>query len=521
MFPYLLNYWFSPLSAITQQFKKQFPRNSFFQLLTFVIQIGVGFWLVPYLIGHIGVAAYGLILIAGLMTQYVNLISQSISTSVNRFLSIALQNNDYEESNSIFSTAFFSYFAIGLFQIPIILLVLDTLEYIIHIPVGLYEDTILLILCSALAFIVNLVASIFGVPMYANNRLDISRIVDIFRLILRVVGIATLFLVFHPALRFVGFVDLGISVVLFVVQFFIAKYLAPDLELKLRFFDRKKVKQLTGMGGWLLINNLGALLFLRTDLWICNRFVGVEAAGQYAAILQWPALIRSGGAMLSAVIAPMITIYYARSELDNLLRLGKVSIRIFSIAIAVPISIICVVSPSLLNLWLGNHFVHLAPLLILMLFHLTINVGVMPLFNIQTAMNKVKIPALVTLVAGLINMVIAIVFVKYLDWGIYGVALSGAIVLTIKNALFTPVYAAYLLCAPWHTFIKPYLPSLVLFTSLVAIGYIISQSTTLTSVSLIAYLSACMVGVGLISSWFILTRDDRRMLLDLLPFNNL
>ena len=505
------------MTDTTKQFKKQLPRNSFFQVLSFCTQVGVGIWLVPYLIHHLGTAAYGLIPIAGMLTQYVSLISQGISNAVNRFLTIALQQDDIEEANRIFSTAFFSYLAIGLVQVPLFAVLIYYAGSIVSIPAELYNDAIILLSCSAGTFVVNLVASVFGVPMYANNRLDISRSIDISRYLLRVIGIATLFVAFGPALRYVGYVYLLISLFICVTQIVVAKHLAPGLRLGVRYYDRDKIRPLMGMGGWLLVNQVGTLLFLQMDVWVCNRFVGPEAAGEYAAVLQWPTLIRHGGAIISSVVAPMVMIYYARSEIEPLVHLSKMSVRVLSLALAIPIAVMCVFSPPLLRLWLGETYSDLAPLMVIMLCHLVINVGAMPLFNIQVAMNKVRVPALVTLFMGILNLLLAISFVKYLNWGIYGVAIAGAIVLTAKNALFTPVYAARMLREPWHTFVRPYLSSLVLLIGLTTLGFVISDYAVVETWLQLALFSLSIGVIGLAAAWFILLKSDRRVMLALIP----
>jgi len=505
------------MTNTTQQLKRQLPRNTFFQVLSFVTQVCIGIWLVPYLIRHLGTAAYGLIPIAGIMTAYASLISQSISSAVNRFLTIAIQQNNTSEANRVYNTAFFSYLAIGLILIPFFILVIYYADSIISIPAVLYHDAVILLACSALAFIINLVASIFGAPMYAHNRLDISRSIDIGRYLFRVMGIVTFFLVFGPALRYVGYVDLTINLILLVVQVVVGKHLAPALRLGLHYYEWRKVRQLTGMGGWITINNLGALLFLQMDVWVCNRFVSPEAAGQYAAVVQLSTLIRHGGTIIAAVCAPMAMIYYARSEIAQLINLSKVSVRVLSLVLAVPIGAMCVFSSSLLHLWLGASFTSLAPLMVIMLCHLVINVGVRPLFNIQVTMNKVRVPALVILFMGVFNLVLAIAFVKYLHWGIYGVAIAGAIVLTAKNALFTPIYAAIILREPWPTFVKPYLSALGLLIGFMAVGYVLNRYAAPASWLHLILLAMGLGALGLAVVWIVLPRDDRRAMLALIP----
>jgi len=501
----------------TTQFKTQLPRNLSLQVLSFLVQVGIGIWLVPYLVGHLGRAAYGLIPIAGAMTQYVSLISHNVSVSVNRFLTIALQRNDAKEANRIFNTAFFSYLAIAVIQIPLFGLLIYYANSIFTIPDELYSDAIILLSCSATGFLINLVCSVFGVPIYANNRLDISRSIDIARQVFRVVGVVTLFLKFGPALRYVGYVDLAISVTACLMTLTIGKRLAPILKLDFHAYDWRKVRELTAMGGWLLVNHLGALLFLRVDIWICNRFIGAEEAGDYAAVLQWSALIRGAGTVIAGVIAPMIIIYYARFEIERLVRLSKLSVRVFSLVLAIPISLLCVFSQPLLRIWLGDSFAGLWPLMVIMVCHLGINVGVMPLFNIQIAVNKVAWPGLITLIMGIANLTVAIFLARYIGWGIYGVAIAGAIVLTAKNALFTPIYGALILHQPWYTFLRSYVSGLVFLGGLLILGYILGRYVQ--PASWIHLGATCLIiGLaGLIASWFILSKRDRRLMIDLMP----
>lgn len=485
------------------------------QVLSFLTQVGVGIWLVPYLVHHLGRAAYGLIPIAGALTQYVALINHSISSAVTRFLTIALQRNDVDDANRVFNTAFFSYFAIGLIQIPIFALLIWNANAIFSIPQELYRDAIVLLTCSAAAFLINLVCSVFAVPLYANNRLDMSRGIDIARLILRLTGIVFLFLWFGPRLRYVGYVDLTLSVALAFTKIVIARRLSPMLTMKLRFFDWSKVRQLTSMGGWLLVNQVGVLLFLRTDVWVCNRFVGAEAAGDYAAILQWPTLIRAGAAILSGLVTPMIMIYYARSEIQNIVKLSKLSIRLFSIMLAIPVSVICVFSAPLLRFWLGDSFAKLSPLMVIMVCHLVINVSTSPLFSAKTALNRVKWPGVANLVGGVMSLVFAILFTKYTGWGVYGIAIASGMVLTIKNGLFMPIYSAFILGQPWHTFLKSYLFGLSVLIGLLPMELIVRRYVDLASLSELAIVMLTMLVIGIVFAWLLLPNENRRVICSL------
>lgn len=499
------------MQTTTSDMKRQLPKNSIFQAVAFSTRVIVGVWLVPYLITHLGTAAYGLLPIAALMTQYASLISGSIATAVNRYLSIALQQGDREGANRVYSTAFYSFLVIGALQVPLFGAAIGFVDHLVSVPDGLMFDAQVLLGCSAAAFLLNLVSSIYAAPAYAFNRLDVSRSLDIVRVVFRLVGIIALFVLLGPSLRMVGYVDLATAVICLIGQVASARSIAPYLKIRPGYFDLSKVGQVTGLGGWLLVNQLGSLLFLQMDVWICNRFISPEAAGQYAALLLWPSLLRQGGATIATVVAPMIMIYFARGELSQLVRVSTASVRILSLVLSVAISTMCVFSAPVLRFWLGESFVPFSPLMVLLLGHLAINVGVTPLFNVQVAIDRVRLPALVTLAGGVINIALAIVLVRQTNWGIYGVATAGAVVLTAKNALFTPLYASYTLKLPWHTFITPYLSALFCSGIVAVVGLGILR---VTPDSLIAVASAMLLtlALGAAAAWFLLPGCDRSQL---------
>ena len=74
-----------------------------------------------------------------------------------------------------------------------------------------------------------------------------------------------------------------------------------------------------------------------------------------------------------------------------------------------PISLTCGFSEPLLRLCARAPFSSLHPLLFLMSAHLCINVPILPLLGLQSLPNRVKVPAVVTMVTGIANLGLALV----------------------------------------------------------------------------------------------------------------
>lgn len=503
--------------STTTQFKKQLPRNALMKGFSFVSALVVGIWLVPYLVRQMGTAAYGLVPLAGLLTQYVGIISNCLAQSVTRFLTVELQK-DGGKPNTVFNSAIALFTALAIIQAPIFLFAIAYIQKIFSIPADLLADATILLSCSAVSYLFTLIGGVFQVSTFSQNRIDISEGINFTRVVARIILIVVAFTIFGPALRYIGYIDLALTVLIFCARVYYWRKLTPELHLSLSDIDLKRLRPIFVMSGWVLINYLGYLFYLQTDIWIANRFISAEAGGQYAALLQWNTLIRSTAGTLGLLTGPMVMIYYARGEMAQLRDLTRLSIKLLSGLLAIPVALIAVFSPQLLRIWLGAEFEHLWPILAVMVSHLFINAGITPAFQLQTATNHVRIPALVTFGMGVINVALVLVIVTIFDGGLMGIAIVGAVILTLKNALFSPWYAARITHVPKSSFFSPQLAGLFMMGFVAALSLLIQQFWQSSFVVGLAIRCILIVILSLAIFWtFALKRDERKHLIDLMP----
>lgn len=503
--------------STTTQFKKQLPRNALMKVFSFVSALIVGIWLVPYLVRQMGTAAYGLVPLAGLLTQYVGIISNCLAQSVTRFLTVELQK-DGGKPNAVFNSAIALFTALAIIQAPIFLLAIAYIQKIFSIPADLLADATILLSCSAVSYLFTLIGGVFQVSTFSQNRIDISEGINFTRVVARIILIVVAFTIFGPTLRYIGYIDLALTVLIFCARVYYWRKLTPELHLSLSDIDLKRLRPIFVMSGWMLINYLGYLFYLQTDIWIANRFISAEAGGQYAALLQWNTLIRSTAGTLGLLTGPMVLIYYSRGEMAQLRRLTRLSVKLLTGLLAIPVALIVVFSPQLLRIWLGAEFEHLWLILAIMVFHLFINAGMTPAFQLQTATNHVKTPALVTFGMGIINTALSLVVVIIFNGGLMGIAIVGAVILTLKNALFTPWYAARITHAPTSSFFKPQIAGLLVAGFVTALGLLAQQLWQPISFADLALQCIVIVILSLGFFWLLaLRQDERKHLLDLMP----
>jgi membrane protein EpsK len=284
--------------------------------------------------------------------------------------------------------------------------------------------------------------------------------------ITRVGLVVCLFCVFTPRVEYIGTAIVAGTIVSGVGMVWLWKTLTPGLRIRPDLFDWTMLRNLCSTGGWVIISQLGVMLYLNIDLLVANRLFGPEQSGRYAAVLQLPALLRLLATAVGGIFPPTMYHLYARGDFDGLVNYLNRAIKFLGLVMALVIGLVCGFSEPLLRIWLGPGFGNLAPLLVLMAIHLCINLSMYPLYAVPLAANRVRVPGLVTLGIGVGNLLLALLLARV--WGLYGLAAAGAIMLTIRHLLFTPIYGARVLNRPYGTFFRQLVP--IVLATLATIG---------------------------------------------------
>ncbi len=482
---------------------KQIPLNLMTNIGVFVLNIIINLSMTPFYIKYLGIDGFGVLRLALLLPVYINLATLIISGAVSRFLTIDLQEKNYNAANLTFNTSFFGISLILILVGPLMIYFALHITSFLNIPELYSKQSVYLFLGIFLSSQVTVFSTLFLIPAYANNRLDIQNYIKITTLFIQTIIIVGAFIFISSNIAYVGYAYSISALVGLVLSILIWEKFAPFLKISKAFVQIHKLKEITSMGSWMLINQLGSILFLSIDLIIINHFFNSEATGEYSIVLQWSVLLRAMAGMIASVFGPVILISYAKKNFEEIVKYSKFSVKFMGILIAIPIGLLMGFGKPLFTLWLGPEFIKLVPLLWLMIGHLVINLAVLPLFSINTAYNKMKIPGLISLAFGFLNFILAILLSVTFDLGIYGVALAGAIVLTAKNAIFTPLYAAYILGIKKTIFFKYLFNGLFVLILSFAISYELSNMGIHSWIEII-YNGLFSMVVVLIFIWYFL-----------------
>jgi membrane protein EpsK len=380
------------------------------------------------------------------------LITVGLESAVGRFETLALTRQDNHNANLMFNVALWGNIALcALLLIPSIIALVHV-DRLIRIPPGYETATRWLFAGTIAAFLLNQIKTPFTVSFFCRNRLDLQNLVTAGETFARVGLVVLLFGLVAARIEYVGAAILAGTLVAFIGTIWAWRWLTPTLFVSWRLFDWGMLRKLCHTGGWVIVSQIGVMLYLNIDLVVANRLFGAEQSGRYAAVLQLSFLLRSLSLAVGGVFAPTMFHIYARDDIAGLVVYLRRSIKFLGFFMALPIGLTCGFSKPLLQLWLGKSFGVFAPLLMVMTIHLCINLAMYPLYPLPLALNRVKVPGLVTLAVGVGNVLLALLLAGAAGWGLYGIAAAGAIMLTVRHLLFTPLYSAHILNQPWTTF---------------------------------------------------------------------
>ena len=486
-----------------------------FNILLFVINLGISFFLTPYIVNSIGREAYGFIPLINNMIGYTSIITTAVGSMAGRFITMRLYQNDNEGASYYFNSVFLANIVLSILFTILSIVTICYLPLILNIPENLLTDVRWLFIFTALSMLLGLSTGILSCGVYIKNKIDISVSRSLVQNALRVGLILLFFACFKPSIVYLSLAAF-ISALLGVYYNFRFKHqFLSEIPIKpKKYFSWNKLKEVTFSGIWNSVNQLSNLLLYQLDLLITNIFISAAATGEYSLAKMMPTMILSFLASLSGSFYPKFNILYAEGKITELYALVKKSMKIVGLFVSIAIGLLIVYSDAFYTLWVPNEdannlhwltVVTVAP----MIFGGSIN----PVFGLFATANKLRVPSLVLLGAGILNTAIVFILLNTTNLGIWAIALTSAVQGGLRNALFTPIYGARCIGQKWHALFPTMFKAICGLGIVVIVGYIAKTfMPTDNWVSLIITMGSVAVVAALLNLTIIFNTSERSYL---------
>jgi O-antigen/teichoic acid export membrane protein len=237
----------------------------------------------------------------------------------------------------------------------------------------------------------------------------------------------------------VGKTLLASSGFLLLARFFTAERIAPLLNWKIKT-NWVMGRTLLRFGALVTLAQVADYLYAPTDYLLINQLLEPSAVATYAPAVQIDAALLTLAVGLSSVLLAKSAAAHARRN-SHLLRRYYIAGTITTLALLlVAALLVWPLSPWIFKLWLGSSMHDTRVILPLILIHTVVGGSSAVGRSILLGMGKVKPFTIAVLIAGVSNVMLSYVFVRYFNLGLKGIVLGTIIAVVGRCAIWMPWY---------------------------------------------------------------------------------
>lgn len=495
---------------------RQLAINMFFGVVAFILNLGVNFFITPYITSQFGSDAYGFVKLANDFSNYASLFSIALNSMASRFLMLERTRKHFLEAQKYFSSILLANIVLSVILFIPSLVGILFLDRLLDIPVILVMDVKFTFAVTFASFFVNLIFSTHSNCYYLTNKLSIASIRDAIASILRVSVIIFLFLVSTPRIGYVAIGGLISAIFAVIYNIIYTKKLTPDLTFHVSNFEWKKVRQVLSSGIWNSITKLSQIFSSGLDLIVTNLFIGSVEMGYLAVAKTVPQLITSFNATIANVFSPNMMELYAEGDMNSLRKTAKTAMRFMCLFVTIPNAILITMGEEFYQLWVPEQPSELLCMLsVLTVINSCVTGPLTPLYQVFAITNKIKQSSIVMIVYGFSSILITFICLRVTDLGLFavaGVSLIGSLVVALGYHLpFSAIYIGL----PWYSFFPEVLKGVLTMAVQCCVGFFINCLLPIEKSWIMWFTGAFVAaGLGLIANiCLILNREEKKVLI--------
>lgn len=494
---------------------KQVAKNLVFNTASFAINFIISFFFTPYLIRTVGKEAYSFFPLVNNMIGYSSIITTAVGSMAGRFITMSIYKGDTNEANRYLNSMWVSNLLLSVLFTIISIFCVVYIDKLLTVPDNLLTDVRWLFGFGTFSMVLGLLTGYLSLATYVKNRIDLSSSINVACNFIRIIVIFALFAFFSPSIVYMSLSALIAGLIGLYMNYGLKKKLLPELIIApKKYFSFKLVKVLTASGIWNSVNQLSMILLTQLDLLITNIFIGAATTGDYAIVKTAPNLILNLLAMFAGTFVPQFNILYAQGRIEELLSEVRKSMIIVSLFIGLPIGFLAVYSDCFYDLWVpGQNSTLFYWMTLVTLLPMIFGGSVNPVFGIYSTTNHLKVPSLVLLGAGLLNVIVIYILLKTTSLGIWAIIIVSAIQGGLRNALFSPAYGAICLKRKWTYFYPTMLRGIMGMLVVVGIGFGLRQIYEVDSWAsfFVSGVTTCLLAL-LLNFYIIMKKTERQRL---------
>jgi O-antigen/teichoic acid export membrane protein len=432
---------------------KRLVKGSSLRIFSYLLNIGVAFFLTPFVINSLGDRIYGLWQVVGTFIGYYGLLDLGLAHAMQRFLSEAIGAKDIERSNRILNTALIIFTAIGLF-----VLIISLAVYVLRSPLtillnGRQQDATLfgmVVLVLGFNMAVEFPMKAFLGVLHSTLRFDITSGLQVMTLILRT-SLIVMVLKLGYGLFAMTVVTALSNIPNNLFTFYLARKNLPYVNFGRQHWDVSIVKMLLGYGAYSFLEKISYVFRSRIDVIIISIFIGLSAVTHYSI---GSLLVQCFHGLMIAGLGIFLPVF---GQLHGRQDDGKIKETFFWG------NKICIFTSSFIGFgliawgkpfierWMGGAYLDAYPVLVVLVLALMVSMWQVPSIEFLMTTKAYKFVGIMSLTEGVGKLILSLILVKHL--GIVGVAVGTLVAGAITNLLVLPILVSRYLSIRWIEYV--------------------------------------------------------------------
>ncbi len=398
----------------------------------------IGIFMLPFNVAHLGQAAYGLWVLVASITVYFSMFDLGYGVAQVRFAAKYRAQGDVKALNEIASTMFCVFSGIGLLTFLVAgVLALNLDNFFELTPAQVRTGQIVLLFISAYVAL-GFPVSVFGGIVNGFQRQYMNGAVAfVTAIVVALVNVAVL-------LSGYGLAELvaattGVRILSYLAYALNAYRVFPSLSIRPRFFNRDRLREITGFSVFILIIDLANKLNYSTDTIVIGAFMGTAAVAVWAVAQRLIEIVQRITDQLNGALFPIVVDSSTVERVDKLQKILIQGTRL-SLAMVVPLAtVLGLTARPLVNLWVGPNFEGSVNVIYILSIVVALRVGSATSTVILKGSGLHKILAFSNLGMAISNLVLSVVLVRW--YGLIGVAI-GTLIPMVVFSMFVVFPAA-------------------------------------------------------------------------------
>jgi O-antigen/teichoic acid export membrane protein len=397
------------------------------------VNIGLGVFLMPFTIRHLGQTEYGLWMMVASLTYYFQLLDLGYGSSVVKQVTEADARGDVSRVNRILSTFVVVYGVLGaVAALGIVATIFIVVPRFPNLEPSQVHDARLLLAIMGVRVAIGFPMSVFGAAAQARQRFALNNSVAI---VIALLNGAITYVVLASGYGVVALVGstTAVSLLGYIAYAWTAKIALPEMSLRWSWFSRGLVREVTSISIYFFLIDIAIQVGFNLDNLVVGGFIGTAAVAVYSVAMRLADYQRQLASQFNALLFPVIVRFGSAGRSDAL---REMLVEGTTVALGLIVGVtICTVgfAEPLIRLWMGPGFEQSVPTLYVLAVTSIVLVAQGPMGSVLLGTGRHRIVALISVGDAVLNLGLSLVLVRTL--GMIGVAVGTGIPVLLLNVL--------------------------------------------------------------------------------------